>query len=249
MDATQQLVISEVYYAEKDDWVEISNPSSSTNTVDLSQFRLRDTTKSNKVDLHGSLPPGGYAVFSFGNKLNNTGDTVRLVQISGETDIDILSFGKGAICNTEVGQSVFREGSETKIGTPTKGTENKGGVACLAETATPHPTSTKTPEPTTTVAPTSSPVVLSAKKVEGSKESEDPQRTKEELPVPDQAVEQVLYQATPEAATLTSYSPLGYLFVSLGVLCLLAGVILGIFCIRQYNKKHHEEKTREQSDY
>lgn len=243
MDASQQLVISEVYYAEKDDWVEISNPSSSTTTVDLTQFRLRDTTKSNKVDLHGSLPPGGFAVFSFGNKLNNTGDTVRLVQISVEQDIDTISFGKGTLCKTEVGQSVFKEGREMKVGVPTKGTENKGGVPCVAETASAKPIPTGTPKIIITPSPVTTPVVLSAKNTEVVEEPTDLKSTKEETPTPlAETTEQILYESTPEATTLSSYSPLGYLFISLGVLCLVSGVVLGIFCVKQYNKKRYEEK-------
>jgi hypothetical protein len=241
--STVHPIVSEVYYAEKDDWVEISNPSSSTSTINLSQYRLRDTSKTNKVDLQGNLPPGGYAVFAFGNKLNNAGDTVRLVQVSNDLEIDSLSFGKSAVCTAPVGQSVFRVAGNLKIGTPTKGTENKEGNSCVVQTDIPKQTASPTPTLVPTTPPTSDPEVLSstAAPIVEAVVAQPAVSTSEASPSA-----QVLYESDVNENNSLSYSPLGYLFISLGVICLVASVVLGIFCVRRYNRRHRYEKSIDQ---
>ncbi len=243
--STVHPVISEVYYAEKDDWVEISNPSSSTSTINLSLYRLRDTSKTNKVDLQGSLPPGGYAVYAFGNKLNNAGDTVRLVKVTDEAEVDTLSFGKNAVCKAEMGQSVFRVAGSLKVGEPTKGTENKNGSICVAQTTEPKQ-ATVSPTPVSTTLPTSSPEVLA------STSAPIVSSVVTTLPVPTVVTSaplptaSVLYELDQNKETTLSYSPLGYVFVSLGVVFLVTSVVLCIFCIRRYNKKHGYDKSIDQ---
>jgi hypothetical protein len=243
----QQPIISEVYYAEKDDWVEINNPFSSSSPIDLSEYRLRDTTKTNKIDLTGSLPPGGFAVFSFGNKLNNLGDTVKLVKKADDSEISSLSFGKGGLCTAPVGKSVFLVSGEQRTGDQTKGTENKDGTICVKQTEAPKITSTPEPTPIlvtptpkrevikeVTSSPTPKAVVLSDVDQKNEDVSTSP------IPIETEKGKEVLYSSTVSAAPVV-YSPMGYLFIGIGVFCILLSLGLGILSLRRYNRKRHEK--------
>lgn len=243
-----QPIISEVYYAETDDWVEITNPLSSSASIDLSEYRLRDTTKTNKVDLTGSIPPGGFAVFSFGNKLNNAGDTVKLVRKADDSEIRSLSFGKGGLCSASVGKSVFLVSGEQRTGEPTKGVENKDGATCVVQTEAPKITSTPQPTPVeTTPVPQKTPILLvqvtPTPKTEVLSDSDhiDELISPSPSPLNYQKGKEILYTSTVSASPL-GYSPMGYLFIGIGVICILLSLGLGIISLRRYNRKRHEKQ-------
>jgi hypothetical protein len=71
------------------DWVEIYNTTGSS--IDLTDWKIRDTTASNKVDLSGSIAPSGILSFDFGTNLNADTDTVKLVD-DIDTVIDSVSY-------------------------------------------------------------------------------------------------------------------------------------------------------------
>ncbi|HUQ85166.1 MAG TPA: lamin tail domain-containing protein [Candidatus Limnocylindrales bacterium] len=142
-----------------DDWIEIFN--SSSDDIDLSAFRIRDDTESNKLDLDGTLSAGGFKVFSWSNKLNNSGDTIKLVLKSDESIIkNQVAYGdKGSDVIAPIGiQSAGRisNGSNQWIifANSSKETGNAESSPAPTPTSTPNPIPTKTPTPTKAPTPT-----------------------------------------------------------------------------------------------
>jgi hypothetical protein len=144
------------------DWIEIYN--SGSETIDLSQFRLRDLTVNNKLDLSGNLDPGGFIVFDWSNKLNNSGDIIKLVLISDESIIDQTSYGdQGGIPAPQDTQTVGRkeDGNSDWVlfNSSSSGGSNNSSEVYIPPTATntPIPTPTNTPKPTKTPTPIKTP--------------------------------------------------------------------------------------------
>lgn len=110
------------------DWVEVYNGG--PDSVDLSLYRLRDAA-SNPKDLSGIINSGGFAAFDWSNRLNNTGDAVRLVLISDETTlVDQVGYGDAGtdvaapLAGQSAGRSVDGRGTWAIFSSPTKGSAN-----------------------------------------------------------------------------------------------------------------------------
>jgi len=134
------------------DWIEIYN--SGPDSVDLSVYRLRDSTVTNKKDLNGIIGVDSFEVFDWSNKLNKSGDIIKLLLISDESIIDQMGYGDQGndVFTPSVGQSAGRQpngsNSWTVFATSTKKSSNN--------TSSPAPTSTPslTPIPSPTPKPT-----------------------------------------------------------------------------------------------
>ncbi|MBI2327736.1 lamin tail domain-containing protein [Candidatus Curtissbacteria bacterium] len=143
------------------DWVEMYN--SGSESVDLSKYRLRDNTVTNKLDLTGTIEPGGFAAFDWSNRLNKDGDLIKLVEIVNESNqIDQVAYGNetgGEVGAPESGQSTGRQtdGAATWVIflSPTKASNNRGAI--VVPTPSPTPTPTPVPTPSPTLSPTPSP--------------------------------------------------------------------------------------------
>lgn len=139
------------------DWVEIYNSDSSP--VDLSAYILRDSTDSNKLDLSGMINGNSFQVFEWNNKLNNEGDTIKLLK-TDETSVDQVVYGiSGSVPAPSGTQTAGRspDGSQTWVlfANDTKGSSNNSST--VVPTPTPTLVPTNTPTPTPTKAPTSVP--------------------------------------------------------------------------------------------
>jgi len=166
-------VINEFSSNTSPDWIEIYN--NGTEILDLSLYRIKDLTLNNKLDLSGSLGPGGFAAFDWSNKLNNGGDLIKLILISDESVMDQVSYGdQGGLIAPSSGQSGGRQtdgGSDWVIFTAsTKGSINNSSSVFTPPTATP----TNTPTPTKSPAPTKTPT---QQKTASSQESKIPTKT------------------------------------------------------------------------
>lgn len=161
------------------DWVEIYN--SGPEVVDLSLYRLRDDTTTNKLDLSGSLASGAFIAFDWFNKLNKTGDRIRLLLITDESNlINQVAYGDigNDVISPQKGQSAGRktdgENTWAIFSSATKGTSNNGSVI-LTNTPTPSPTETivPTPAPTKSTTPvkTSTPKITTTSKIAVSSKS------------------------------------------------------------------------------
>lgn len=168
--AQAKVVINEFSSAtSSDDWVELFN--SGPEIIDLSTLLVKDGT-TNKVDnITGFLDSGGFFTFGWSNRLNNSGDSIRLFLKSDENNaIDQISYGIAENSTLQAPGSGYT-GARSNDGennwvilTATKGSTNNTGT--VAPTSTPTPTDTpaptsmptKTPIPTKTPAPTKEPI-------------------------------------------------------------------------------------------
>ncbi len=157
--SSAEILINEFSSASDEDWVEIYNPDATS--VDLSNFKLRDESATNKLLLDGQLSSHEYVAFDWSDKLNNSGDTIKLIKIDGEVIIDQISYGSSQILPKLISpQTGGRDESKSWVvfTTETKGKSNTASVF-LTPTPTSLPTSTPTalPTPTRTPTPTKSP--------------------------------------------------------------------------------------------
>ena len=171
--ASAALYINEFSSGTSDsDWVEIYN--SDNTSLDLSNYVLRDSTSSNKIELSGTIAGNGFATFDWFNKLNNDGDTIRLLLETDESPADQVIYGKdGDVAAPKNSQTAGRipDGAPSflHLSISSKGSSNNS--ASFVPTATPTPTITPTPTrtpaptkiPTSKPAPTSKPTPTSTK--------------------------------------------------------------------------------------
>ncbi len=154
--------INEFSSSTSDDWIEIYNPDSMA--IDLSNFKLRDSTENNQLDLSGVLAPQGFIIFDWANKLNNGGDIIRLVQVSDNLSVDQVTYGnQGGLIAPGIDQSAGRltdGGSVWTIFTTSSKNSSNNSSAIFTP---PTPTPSKTPTPTKSP-PTPKPVTNSATK-------------------------------------------------------------------------------------
>lgn len=139
------------------DWIEFYN--NGTENTDLSLYRIEDLNATNIKDLSGTIDPGGFFVVEWTNKLNKTGDVIRLVRISDSSISDEVKYGdQGSIPPPQNAQSSGRSpdgsGNWGILQSATKGLANS---TIVQPTPTPTLTPTNTPTPTKTPTPTDAP--------------------------------------------------------------------------------------------
>lgn len=146
------------------DWVEIYNSDSTS--VDLSGYILRDSN-SNKLDLAGTIGANSFVSFDWNSKLNNDGDTIRLLKVD-ESAVDQVSYGSSAnVPAPSSSQTAGRQPDGTSnwvlFSSNTRNASNNSSsvvptpTATPTNTPTPAPTNTPTPSPTPTPTPTHTP--------------------------------------------------------------------------------------------
>lgn len=153
-----KLSINEFSSGTGSDWVEIYNDSDTE--VPLSLYRLRDNTSTNKLDLNGILSGKGFIIFEWSDRLNNTGDIIKIVKIDDESvEEDKVIYGnlEGRIVDApSASQFAARVsdggGAWALFTSSTKGATNVN--ATPAPTSTPMPTETPKPTPSATKTPT-----------------------------------------------------------------------------------------------
>ncbi|HSA83636.1 MAG TPA: lamin tail domain-containing protein [Patescibacteria group bacterium] len=148
-------------YESSNDWMEIYNDGDTT--VDLSSYKFRDESASNKVILSGSIQPGEFLEVNLKNYLNKDGDTIKLVDITDESNIlDEVHYGNSGNDSLapESGQSAGRNpdgGTQWVVfANSSPGTTNGGSLIVPTATLIPTntPTPTRTPTPTKVPTPT-----------------------------------------------------------------------------------------------
>lgn len=155
--AFASIYINEFSSSSGTDWVELYN--SGTDPIDLSLYELRDSTDGNNKDLIGSLSPATFYSIDWSNRLNNDGDTIRLMLKLDSSIVDQVSYGEGgaplADANHTTGRIPDGSSNWAILSVISKGSSNNSASAV----ATPTPTPTVTPTPTKTATPTPTPTV------------------------------------------------------------------------------------------
>ena len=121
--AEPSIVLNEIYPpTNSDDWIELYNTSSSE--IDISGWKLLDTatTPMKILPVSTKIAPKSFLVVSVSNRLNNTGDTIKLVD-QNETEIDLFNYTS---CQENKSFARLPDGGGSWSGSqsPTKGTAN-----------------------------------------------------------------------------------------------------------------------------
>ena len=171
--AFAQIIINEFSsFDNPGDWVEIYNYGNET--IDLSSYRIRDSSATQKVDLSGLLESQKWKSFDLKDYLNKTGDVIRLMHLTGGVedsqpimtvcygdkvnDCSVIKVGCYPLENESVG-SYPSDGGNTfeRFSGTTKDASNVNAVLDPCPTPTSEPTSTPTNTPNPTHTPTATP--------------------------------------------------------------------------------------------
>lgn len=140
------------------DWVEIYN--SDSETIDLANYVLRDSSQTNKIILSGTISSNGFATFDWDDSLNNGGDTIYLKLKSDENNIvDQITYGSSSTAPLpSSGQSGGRNpdgsGNWVLFSQMSKGESNNSSTVFQTPTPPPPTPTNNPPTPTPTNAPT-----------------------------------------------------------------------------------------------
>ena len=142
------------------DWVEIFN--NGPDPVDLSLYKFKDGS-TNNLALSGTISVNGFVTFAWSNKLNKTGDLIKMVLVSDETVvISEVGYGDrgGDLVAPSPGQSGGRQtdGSASWVvfSSPTKNSTNNGSGVAPSPSPSPTPLSSS-PSPSPSPLPSQSP--------------------------------------------------------------------------------------------
>lgn len=250
--AQAAVVINEFSSTTSEDWVELYNTA--TDSADLSEYRLRDSTDTNSKDVPGTIAGGGFSVISFSNYLNIDGDTVRLVNKNDNSTVDSVSYGSGkTVCAASGSQTIGRSsdggGSFTLFSTGSKGSTNNGTqtTSCPAPTPTPVATPNPTATPKPTLSPTTTPKPVLASPKVSPKSS--PKASADESPQPSTESE-VLGQSQSESSPSPASSSSAGLknnSTAIGIAMIVGGLTIssvgGFFLYKQALKNSGEDQN------
>ena len=154
--ADTSVVINEFYAlgsGDDPDWVELYNQGEGN--VNLEGWLIRDETESNKISLGGYICAKSFRKFEFSNRLNNSGDKIRLFDSESATiPTDEVNYFSDSIPTHSQGQSTSRnpDGTSTWV-LMTSPTPTDNNSCTPSPTASPSPT----PTPQTSQSPTPTP--------------------------------------------------------------------------------------------
>lgn len=156
---TDHVVINELmpHPSPGPDWVELYNPTNSN--VDIGGWVITDSSI-NTINIPSStiLNAKEFAYYTFSNKLNNGGDTVKVKESEGSTSsIDEKEYLADPGINISIGRSPDGEDNWVTFNMPTPGSSNNPVTPTPTSTPTSSPEATIAPTPTVTVTPTSTP--------------------------------------------------------------------------------------------
>lgn len=234
------------------DWIEVYNQSD--DAVSLDGLIFRDSSATNKLQLSGEIGPNEFAVFEWGDKLNNSGDTIKLVQSDESSIHDQVTYGNSSDISAPVaGQTAGRQsdGSANWILFVSASRNASNAQSTAAPTATPIPEKTPTPikQPTPTKTPTPkkepTPTKLPTTAATGNGELED-SKTTDRLQqatstkrfkisgIPTSILGMATNSATPTSKAKISPKPNGKVMVknatSAPLLIMIAGTIFCLAC-------------------
>lgn len=230
-----QVVINEFSSGTTDDWVELYNVG--TASANLSEYRLRDSTVTNKKDLSGSLDGNAFISFDFSNYLNNTGDKIQLFKILGDNQelVNEITYGSsGGICAATESQSIGRQpdGGSTIVlfsATTRNAANTSSNQTCSSPTPTPVVSPSPSPTPQLSFAPTANPTASPKKLLNSSPPSRlinsSPSIEPDAANVLGEALEASPFRTSPSPGNLmqeSSSRPWGLVFLGIGII--LSGV-------------------------
>jgi len=88
------------------DWIEIYNTSNET--ISIEGWHIKDSTDSNKITLSGCIKPKSFRKFDFSNKLNNSGDQIRLINANSNL-VESVNYFSEIVPKHEINQSTLKD--------------------------------------------------------------------------------------------------------------------------------------------
>lgn len=253
--ADASVVINEFYAlgsGDDPDWVELYNQSESN--INLEGWLIRDETESNKISLSGYICGKSFRKFEFSNRLNNSGDKIRLFDSeSASAAKDEITYFSSEIPTHAQGQSTSRDpdgASYWVLMTSPTPSDNNSCTPQPSPSSTPSPTPTSTSQSSTSTkspTPTPKPSATPAKSAQPSP-----------LPTPNSVLgtkteEQLLLTSTPEASPAqsaeseeskgSSKTKIAAMLTGSGVI--LIGLSIGFFVL--YNRTLNKEDNKKES--
>lgn len=235
-----ELFINEFSSGDSNDWVELYN--SGPGAVTLSDYILWDGSNSttNQLEPSGTIEPNTHLALDWSNKLNNSGDNIKLLLKADATVVSEIGYGnEGSLPLAVSGQSVGRQpdgaGTWVLFSSPTKQTSNNTATLAPTATLTPSPTSepSKTPMPTKTPTPslTSTPTVVPTRVPTARSITKSVSNTKSPRPsISQQVVLGEKTAATPSVEPTTLVKDVQSSPLDLGTILLTVGGIFLIAC-------------------
>jgi len=204
------------------EWVEIYN----NNDFDLSleNWRVQDNTDKQRIISNNTIPSFSYFIFMFNNYLNNTGDSIRLLDQYNRQIGETYSYN-----STKKGYSFSLQ--EDKTWCQTISSMNQDNFSCYSSpTSTPSPTDT--PKPTSTPKNTPTPKKTPSP-TSGSKRTKTvslPNNKIKNLPQSTPFSSIITQSPSPtnisNSSSSTDIEPISMIFLSIGSLLLLAPLII-----------------------
>ncbi|MBI2268123.1 MAG: lamin tail domain-containing protein [Candidatus Blackburnbacteria bacterium] len=139
---TKHPVINEFFSSGSNDWIELYNPRA--DPIDLSGWKLDDNGGTSAVYTFGSvtIPAGGFVLQGGTFGLNNDGDTVRLIDSSGNTR-DAVPYGSepnallAAPSSSQSGRRIINSGTTWEISSNiTQGFTNENSIIYVDDSYT-----------------------------------------------------------------------------------------------------------------
>ncbi len=146
--ASTDILLNEFSALSDPDWVEIYNTSSET--INIDGWVIRDSTQTNKINLSGYICPNSFRKFDFSNRLNNDGDTIKILDSeSSTTPINEITYFSSTIPEHQSGQSTSRQSPGSDNWQVLTNPSPQNDESCFPQ-PTPEPTSEPTPTPSPT---------------------------------------------------------------------------------------------------
>ena len=246
------VLINEISPNSGDDWVELYNTDG--NSVDISGWILDDSGTSSDmltIPQESTMSAQGFKLFYVGNRLNQDGDTVTLLN-SNRSQQDSQNYGSGIDNGKSLGR--YGDGSSNwqTLQNPTPGSSNSSGNPLTNPSPSPSPSPDPSPSPSPSQAPTSAlatptPKPSSPKPSPTKKPSPSPSPSEdEESPPPTPRVLGKTDESSPSPSPqpkksfqLTKGAIVSYSLVGSGLLFLLAAGIPLI--LRRFHRRFEEE--------
>lgn len=229
------------------DWVEIYFDG-----VNTSLYQLMDSLDTSPKSLSTANCNENFCTIDWSSRLNNSGDTIRLVATSSGEIIDQIGYGNsGDILAPNSGQSAGRringEGEWVIFSSPTKGSSNNSSTPISTPTTTLTPsdtpaqtlTPTQTPILTKTPTPTKKPTAIPTK-IPSNKPTPTPSESAK-VNLPESILGAATKSADPSPTPTTdennTFSFKNLVFVAGGIILILAGVLVFTFVAKERFKK------------
>lgn len=125
------------------DWIVIYNESNSTKSIE--GWFIRDKTETNKIELTGAICAQSYRKFEFSNRLDKSGDKIKLIN-SAESQVDEIEYFSSSIPQHQENQSTNKN-TQDDTWTVNTAPFPQDNTSCNPQSPSPSPSPTPESNP------------------------------------------------------------------------------------------------------